>query len=107
MLGEGAFLPRFPREILQAGEMQRVEVMFGVTQDEGLLNVMDILVDPENDTNFATVRDNWDRIGPYQLFDQALLRDSGVQKAALTICAGVQCLVSVMTGAAPGLGRAD
>merc|ERR1719427_8343 len=44
--------------------------MFGVTQDEGLLNVMDILADPENDTNFATVRDNWDRIGPYQLFDQ-------------------------------------
>ena len=70
VLGDDSFLPRFPRDILESGNMNNVDLILGVNQDEGLSVIIDILMDPLNDTNYAKVRQNWETDGPYMLFDQ-------------------------------------
>ena len=70
VLGDDSFLPDFPRNILESGEMNNVDLILGVNQDEGLSVIIDILMDPLNDTNYAKVREDWDTFGPYMLFDQ-------------------------------------
>jgi len=69
-LGEDAFLPLPPREILKNGQMLPLDLILGFNHDEGLEAIVDLLMDPTNDTNFAQVRDNWDKVGPFKLFDQ-------------------------------------
>ena len=54
-LGEDAFLPSPPREILNNGEMLPLDLIIGFNHDEGLEAIVDLLKDPDNDTNFAKV----------------------------------------------------
>ena len=54
-LGEDAFLPLPPREILNNGEMLPLDLIIGFNHDEGLEAIVDLLKDPDNDTNFAKV----------------------------------------------------
>ena len=83
-LGEDAFLPLPPREILESGQvgllpkktlnqaryvnpkkfnsskvfspqMQPLEMILGFNKDEGLHVIIDLLMDPTNDTNFRLV----------------------------------------------------
>ena len=70
VLGIDSFLPEFPRDILESGNMNNVDLIIGVNKDEGLEAIIDLLMDPLNDTNFANVRQNWEIEGPYMLFDQ-------------------------------------
>lgn len=70
VLGEDSFLPSFPRDILESGTMNNVDLIIGVNKDEGLHVIFDILRDPLNDTNYAKVRDDWETYGPYMLFDE-------------------------------------
>ena len=70
VLGDDSFLPRFPRDILESGNMNKVDIILGVNQDEGLSVIIDILMDPLNDTKYAKVREHWETDGPYMLFDQ-------------------------------------
>jgi len=69
-LGEDAFLPLPPREILESGQMQPLEMILGFNKDEGLHVIIDLLMDPTNDTNFRLVRESWTSHGPKMLFDQ-------------------------------------
>ena len=62
--------------------MLPLDLILGFNHDEGLEAIVDLLMDPTNDTNFSQVviickrfklhkvRDNWDKVGPYKLFDQ-------------------------------------
>jgi len=70
VLGDESFLPDFPRNILESGEMNKVDLIIGVNKDEGLHVIIDLLMDPMNDTNYAKVRDDWETFGPFMLFDQ-------------------------------------
>ena len=70
VLGEDSFLPDTPRSILESGDINNVDLLLGVNQDEGLLWILNLLWDPLNDTNYASVRNNWETYGPYMLFDQ-------------------------------------
>ena len=70
-LGDDAFLPSPPREILESGQvvqsnqtkpferlfpqMQPLEMILGFNKDEGLHVIIDLLMDPTNDTNFRLV----------------------------------------------------
>ena len=64
-LGDEAFLPLPPREALQSGQvapscitlpqMQPLDLILGFNKDEGLHVILDLLMDPDNDTNFALV----------------------------------------------------
>ena len=70
-LGDDAFLPMLPREILESGQvgnptkpnslkdfspqMQPLEMILGFNKDEGLHVIIDLLMDPTNDTNFRLV----------------------------------------------------
>jgi len=69
-LGDEAFLPISPREALESGQIQPLDLILGFNKDEGLHVILDLLMDPENDTNFALVRDNWETHAPLMLFDQ-------------------------------------
>jgi len=69
-LGEDAFLPLSPREVLETGQMQPLEMILGFNKDEGLHVIIDLLMDPTNDTNFRQVRESWATHGPKMLFDQ-------------------------------------
>ena len=66
--------------------MLPLDLIIGFNNDEGLEAIVDLLMDPTNDTNFAQVlinlsfierrfmfhkvRDTWDKVGPFKLFDQ-------------------------------------
>ena len=66
--------------------MAPLDLILGFNHDEGLEAIVDLLMDPTNDTNFAQVyielslikkvhtsfkvRDTWDKVGPFKLFDQ-------------------------------------
>ena len=66
--------------------MLPLDLIIGFNNDEGLEAILDLLMDPTNDTNFAQVltnlsfierrfmfhkvRDTWDKVGPFKLFDQ-------------------------------------
>lgn len=47
-----------------------LDLIIGFNKDEGLEAILDLLMDPNNDTNFAKVRESWEVEGPYRLFDQ-------------------------------------
>ena len=70
VLDAEAFLPDSPRNILESGEINGVDLLLGVNQDEALMWLKDYLRNPHNDTIFANVRDNWDTFAPRDLFDQ-------------------------------------
>jgi para-nitrobenzyl esterase len=69
-LGPEAFLPETPRSLLQSGAGPPLDLVLGFNRDEGLHVIIDLLMQPDNDTNFELVRDAWDTVGPYMLFDQ-------------------------------------
>ena len=66
--------------------MLPLDLIIGFNNDEGLEAIVDLLMDPTNDTNFAQVlinlsfikirfmfhkvREAWDKVGPFKLFDQ-------------------------------------
>ena len=66
--------------------MLPLDLIIGFNNDEGLEAIVDLLMDPTNDTKFAQVlinlsfierrfmfhkvRDTWDKVGPFKLFDQ-------------------------------------
>ena len=72
-LGDDAFLPLPPREILESGQaswrnstksklllqMQPLEMILGFNKDEGLHVIIDLLMDPTNDTNFRMVHNKF------------------------------------------------
>ena len=75
---ETPFLPKSPHELLINGEFNNeIEVIMGTNRDEGILALIDQIIDPEKWKNW---RDDFDNVGPKQYlgkFNQSEITDIG------------------------------
>jgi len=62
---DGDFIPDTPTKLLERGEYNHVDVIIGVTKDEGLLQMVNFVLDP-NLYLYAALM--WDNLGPMFLF---------------------------------------
>ena len=58
---DGDFLPDIPTKLMERGEYNHVDVMIGVTKDEGLLQMAQFIINPDL-YFYASLA--WDNLGP-------------------------------------------
>ena len=63
---DGELLPKLPHEVVAEGGINTREIIIGANKDEGLLNTVDLLVNPDYFYDF--VRNSWSTVGPMALF---------------------------------------
>ena len=63
---DGELLPKLPHEVVAEGGINTREIIIGANKDEGLLNTVDLLVNP--DYFYEFVRNSWSTVGPMALF---------------------------------------
>merc|ERR1712002_824393 len=62
---EGDFLPDIPTKLMERGEYNHVDLMLGMTTDEGLLQTVQYILNPEL---YLYTMMMWDHLGPMFLF---------------------------------------
>ena len=67
---DGELLPKLPHEVVTEGGINTREIIIGANKDEGLLNTVDLLVNPDYFYDF--VRNSWSTVGPMALLGREL-----------------------------------
>ena len=69
---DGDFLPDIPTKMMERGEYNHVDVMIGMTKDEGLLQSVQFEINPDL---YDAAKFMWDNLGPMFLFGRVLPYD--------------------------------
>ena len=69
---DGDFLPDIPTKLMERGEYNHVDVMIGMTKDEGLLQSVQFEINPDL---YDAAKFMWDNLGPMFLFGRVLPYD--------------------------------
>jgi len=78
---EGDFLPDIPTKLMERGEYNHVDLMLGMTKDEGLLQTVQFILNPDL-YFFAAL--NWVHLGPMFLFGRVGSFDTWPEDAEMT-----------------------